>query len=96
MTRFIIILFLLANVVQEGYARVNISNTTFGRTSWAQEEQAIAKQDKKDKEKTVDQKPAKPEIKQVPKSKRQVKPIAVKPNIKVKPIKIIKPKIKKP
>ncbi len=35
-------------------------------------------------------------IKQVPKSRKQLKPTVVKPNIKVKPIKIIRPKIKKP
>lgn len=35
----------------------------------------------------------KPEIKEVPKSRRQLKPAAVKPN--VKPIKIVRPKIKK-
>jgi hypothetical protein len=39
-----------------------------------------------------------PEIKQVPKARRQVKPAVVKPNVKmkVKPIKIIRPKFKRP
>jgi len=36
------------------------------------------------------------QIKEVPKARRQLKPMAVKPNVKVKPIKIIKPKIKRP
>jgi hypothetical protein len=47
----------------------------------------------------ADQKQQQPEptkIKEVPKAKRQLKPMAVKPNIQVKPIKIIKPKIKRP
>ncbi|MES2454209.1 MAG: hypothetical protein V4594_01655 [Bacteroidota bacterium] len=35
----------------------------------------------------------KPEIKEVPKSRKQIKPAIVKP--KVKPIKIVRPKIKK-
>jgi len=35
-------------------------------------------------------------IKVVPKSRRQVKPTVVKPKIKGKPVKIIRPKIKKP
>ncbi|MBO9674130.1 MAG: hypothetical protein J7577_11840 [Sphingobacteriaceae bacterium] len=41
-------------------------------------------------------KPEEPIIKEVPKAKRQVKPMMVKPNVKIKPIKIIKPRIKKP
>ncbi|TCD01594.1 hypothetical protein [Pedobacter psychroterrae] len=39
------------------------------------------------------QAPQKPEIKQVPKARKQLKPAAVKP--KVKPVRIVKPKIKK-
>ena len=38
--------------------------------------------------------PQKPEIKQVPKARKQLKPAAVKP--KVKAVRIVKPKIKKP
>jgi len=58
-------------------------------------------QQQKGKKKPDDKKPevqepeAKPEIKQVPKARRQLKPTVVKPVIK-KPIKIIRPKIKKP
>lgn len=63
------------------------NNTTlFGQDKPKQE---IAKQSSKP---SVD----KAKIKEIPKAKKQVKPIAVKPNIKVKPIKIVKPKIKKP
>lgn len=39
------------------------------------------------------QDPKKPEIKEVPKARKQLKPSAVKP--KVKPVRIVKPKIKK-
>lgn len=61
------------------------------------EEQVIKKQDKEKKDKKPEnQKPEPLQIKEVPKAKRQVKPMAVKPNVKVKPIKIIKPKIKRP
>ncbi|WP_426327649.1 hypothetical protein [Pedobacter sp. R-06] len=62
-----------------------------------QEEQAVKKQNKEKKDqKPENQKPEPLQIKEVPKAKRQVKPMAVKPNVKVKPIKIIKPKIKRP
>lgn len=56
------------------------------------------KQDKKSSKNSGKQKKedVKVEIKQVPKAKRQMKPAAFKPTIKVKPIKIIRPKIKKP
>jgi hypothetical protein len=56
------------------------------------------KQDKQASKKQENQKKAdiEVEVKQVPKAKRQMKPVAVKANIKVKPIKIIRPKIKKP
>lgn len=43
-----------------------------------------------------------PEIKQVPTARKQIKPLSVKqdikvkPNIKIQPIKIIRPKIRKP
>ncbi|PST82853.1 hypothetical protein C7T94_09450 [Pedobacter yulinensis] len=37
-----------------------------------------------------------PEIKQVPQSRKQPKPTVVKPKIKIKPIKVNKPKIRKP
>jgi hypothetical protein len=51
--------------------------------------------DKKGKTQKADQ--DKPEIKEVPKSKKQSRPKVVsKPMVKVKPIKIIRPKIKKP
>lgn len=62
-----------------------------------QQEELIKKQDKAKKAKQPEnQKPEPLQIKEVPKAKRQVKPMAVKPNVKVKPIKIIKPKIKRP
>ncbi|MEJ7560329.1 MAG: hypothetical protein WKF66_18615 [Pedobacter sp.] len=39
----------------------------------------------------------KPDIKEVPKSRKQSRPAVVsKPNVKIKPIKIMRPKIKKP
>ena len=58
--------------------------------------------DKKEKNKESKQdtkqvgKDVEPEIKQVPKARRQAKPTVIKPVIKVKPIKIVRPKIKKP
>jgi hypothetical protein len=40
--------------------------------------------------------PDKPDIREVPKARKQARPPVVKPNIKVKPIKVIRPKIKRP
>jgi hypothetical protein len=41
--------------------------------------------------------PDKPDIKEVPKSRKQSRPAVVsKPNVKIKPIKIVRPKIRKP
>lgn len=60
------------------------------------EKKTVDPETKKSDTKRVDpdkQDPKKPEIKEVPKARRQLKPAAVKP--KVKPVKIIRPKIKK-
>jgi hypothetical protein len=41
--------------------------------------------------------PDKPDIREVPKARRQSRPTVVaKPNVRIKPIKIIRPRIKKP
>ena len=45
--------------------------------------------DKGDKKKDNKQ----PEVKEVPKSRRQIKPSVVKPGVKVKPVRIPKPKV---
>jgi hypothetical protein len=43
------------------------------------------------------QEPKKPDIIAVPKARKQTRPpVVMKPNIKVKPIKVIRPKIKRP
>lgn len=43
------------------------------------------------------QEPSKPDIPEVPKARKQSRPpVVAKPNIKVKPIKVIRPKIKRP
>ena len=56
--------------------------------------------EKKDNKQKPDQKPEpnKPDIREVPKARKQARPpvVVVKPNIKVKPIKVIRPKIKRP
>ena len=95
MFKFLISCCLLLSISLRGYSApqdvmvINASNK--------QQDQDKEKQLQKGQEqKKSDQKPDKPEIKEVPKAKRQVKPTAVKPNIKVKTIKIIKPKIKRP
>lgn len=56
----------------------------------------LQQKNEKQEKKKAEGKPEKTPIKEVPKAKRQVKPVAVKPNVKIKPIKIIKPKIKRP
>ncbi|TKC60198.1 hypothetical protein FBD94_14905 [Pedobacter hiemivivus] len=55
------------------------------------------KQKPENKEKSnPKQAPNKPDIREVPKARKQSRPPVVKPNIKVKPIKVIRPKIKRP
>lgn len=60
-----------------------------------QQRQDKKKQTSKKEAKDIDNKQVEP-IKQVPKSRKQLKPAVVKPTVKVKPIKVIRPKIKKP
>lgn len=55
----------------------------------------VQPQDKK-KEQSKEKPDHKPNIKEVPKARKQSRPTVVKPIIKVKPIKIIRPNIKKP
>jgi len=68
----------------------------------AQDKQEVQKKQddkKQDPKKTVKEKTdeVKPEIKEVPRARKQQRPsIVLKPNVKVKPIKIIRPKIKRP
>ena len=94
MIRFAVI-FCLAIVPLSGVFAVQQDSTTLAVSN--QQEELIKKQDKAKKDKQPEnQKPEPLQIKEVPKAKRQVKPMAVKPNVKVKPIKIIKPKIKRP
>ena len=60
----------------------------------AGQKKPVVQDEKADKKKKADQKP---DIKEVPKSKRQLKPAAVKTKVKIKtPVKKIKPVIKKP
>ncbi|MDQ0967935.1 outer membrane biosynthesis protein TonB [Flavobacterium sp. W4I14] len=94
MIRFAVI-FCLAIAPLSGVLAMQQDSTAF--TVSNQQEELIKKQDKEKKDKQPEnQKPEPLQIKEVPKAKRQVKPMAVKPNVKVKPIKIIKPKIKRP
>lgn len=54
-------------------------------------------QDPKKEKMETKQVPDKPDIGKVPKARKQSRPpVVVKPNIKPKPVKIIRPKIKKP
>ncbi|TCC97810.1 hypothetical protein [Pedobacter hiemivivus] len=56
-----------------------------------------SKQKPENKEKpTNNPSPDKADIREVPKARKQARPPVVKPNIKVKPIKVIRPKIKRP
>jgi hypothetical protein len=58
-----------------------------------QEEKKQVKENKpKDRQKPT----TTPEIKHIPKARKQAKPTMVKPHINVKPIKVIRPKIKRP
>lgn len=68
----------------------------------AQEKKELGekRQDDKKTEKKGQQEPKadvpKPDVKEVPKSRRQSPPKVVKPDVKVKPVKVSRPKIKKP
>lgn len=95
MIRFAVI-FCMAIAPLSGVFAVQQDSTSLTGSN-QQEEQVIKKQDKEKKDKqSENQKPEPLPIKEVPKAKKQLKPMAVKPNVKVKPIKIIKPKIKRP
>ncbi|SMC94482.1 hypothetical protein [Pedobacter africanus] len=48
------------------------------------------------KEKPDQQEPVKPDIREVPKARKQSRPPVVKPNVKAKPIKVVRPNIKRP
>jgi len=94
MIRFAVI-FCLAITPLSGVLAMQQDSTAL--TVSNQQEELIKKQDKEKKDKQPEnQKPEPLQIKEVPKAKKQLKPMAVKPNVKVKPIKIIKPKIKRP
>ncbi|NII80987.1 MULTISPECIES: hypothetical protein [unclassified Pedobacter] len=94
MIRFAVI-FCLAIAPLSGVFAVQQDSTAL--TVSNPQEELIKKQDKEKKDKQPEnQKPEPLQIKEVPKAKKQLKPMAVKPNVKVKPIKIIKPKIKRP
>jgi len=94
MIRFVFI-YCLAIVPLSGVFAVQ-QDTTASTVS-NQQEELMKKQDKEKKDKQPgNQKPEPLQIKEVPKAKKQLKPMAVRPKVKVKPIKIIKPKIKRP
>ena len=94
MIRFAVI-FCLAIAPLSGVFAVQQDSTAL--TVSNQQEELIKKQDKEKKDKQPENQKTEPlQIKEVPKAKKQLKPMAVKPNVKVKPIKIIKPKIKRP
>jgi hypothetical protein len=69
--------------------KIAVTDTTAKQENPVQKEKGREKQD----EKPIAQKP---EVITVPKARKQSRPTVVKPNIKVKPIKVIRPKIKKP
>ncbi|MEJ5961582.1 hypothetical protein [Pedobacter immunditicola] len=68
-------------------------HSSFERYELAPVENVLIEQDEP---KVKQAKTKKTAIKVVPKSRRQVKPTVVKPKVKVKPVKIIRPKIKRP
>jgi hypothetical protein len=63
------------------------------KLTWTEHTLMEFKQDKPSKNEVS---PKETAIKVVPKSRRQVKPTVVKAKVKVKPIKIIRPKMKRP
>lgn len=69
---------------------VNLTDTT--RTQKQDDKEEVKKEKPQEKKQ-----PDKPIIKEVPKARKQVRPKVIgKPAVKIKPIKVIRPKIKKP
>jgi len=93
MKRIILIICIFFGVLPVGAFSKALSYSADDSYELAQVESFVNQQDRP-KVKQVN--PNKKAIKVVPKSRRQVKPTVVKPKIKGKPVKIIRPKIKKP
>lgn len=93
----VIFILTLFPVVQ---ASVPIEKILLTNTANYQQQDEKNNKDKK-KPKTekgdIKQEPNKPDIREVPKARKQSRPpVVVKPNIKAKPIKVIRPNIKRP
>ena len=82
-----------ANILVGRHRFVSGSTVEISMDSLIRKQQPGKNDDKKQKGQKGDLK--KPDIKQVPKSKRQLKPAAVKTKIKI-PVKRVKPVIKRP
>lgn len=65
-------------------------------TDTVRQQQQDEKKDKSKEKQDLKQQPEKPDIREVPKARKQSRPPVVKPNIKAKPVKVIRPKIKRP
>jgi len=90
--QILIICIFFAVLSMDAYSKPVI-HSSFEPYELAPVENVLLKQDRPKGKQVKTQKTA---IKVVPKSRRQVKPTVVKPKIKGKPVKIIRPKIKKP
>lgn len=87
-----------APVKKEGITIFSASvNSDLYSVDSAQYQQQDKEKDQNKETPNPKQVPQKSEIKEIPKARRQSRPpVVVKPHIKVKPIKVIRPKIKKP
>ncbi|TCC87336.1 hypothetical protein EZ428_21810 [Pedobacter frigiditerrae] len=87
----------LAMEIEQPIGRINLMHKSFALKIDSIKPQQEKQDEKNSKSKTTAKtQEKKPEIATVPKSRKQMRPTVVKPKVIVKPIKVIKPKIKKP
>ena len=65
-------------------------------TDTVRQQQQDEKKDKPGEKQNPKQQADKPEIREVPKARKQSRPPVVKPKVKAMPVKVIRPKIKRP
>ena len=90
-------------VVLPAFVWPSVSLTTVRRSSKNDipadifRQQQDEKKDENKEKQDPKQQPDKPDIREVPKARNQSRPpVVAKPNIKAKPVKVIRPKIKRP
>ncbi|WP_316767514.1 hypothetical protein [Pedobacter frigiditerrae] len=86
----------LAVEIKHPFNGIHLTHKSFALTIDSIKPQQEKQDEKNPKTNTTKTQDKKPEIATVPKARKQNRPTVVKPKVIVKPIKVIKPKIKKP